>query len=190
MLRSYTRTHSCHSSKCNQTKEQIAKTIWGPLLLPFCRIIISVFLFLAKMQVHAKIEVCHNSLHFIKKYSSQQHEGIISNTELKFINLLFFLARTYNSNSIELGSYAVHVSVVLCLCALGLQETLAFLENRMKIRLDEILHFLMIVPTHTLSFHYILGVYFFFIHFKLFSRGITKLVMFICSLMEKFFIKK
>ena len=103
---------------------------------------------------------------------------------------MFFLARTYKSNSIELGSYAVHVSVVLCLCALGLQETLAFLENRMKIHLDEILHFLMIVLTHILSFHYILGVYFFFIHFKLFSRGITKLVMFICSLMEKFFIKK
>ena len=47
----------------------------------------------------------------------------------------------------------------------------------------------MIVLTDTLSFHFVLGVYFFFIHFTLFSRGITKLVMFICSLMEKMFIK-
>ena len=45
---------------------------------------------------------------------------------------LAFLARIYNSNSIELASYVVHVFVTLCPCAYGLQETLVSLENTMK----------------------------------------------------------
>ena len=70
---------------------------------------------------------------------------------------------------------------------LRLQKTLVSFENTMKTHLDKILYFLMIILT--LSFHYILGVYLFIIHFTLFSQDVTKLVMCICLLMEKIFMK-
>ena len=82
----------------------------------------------------------------------------------------------------------VHISVALCLCVSGLQETLVSLENTMKTHLEKILYFLMIVLT--LSFHYILGVYFFIKHFTLFSQGHHKIGNAYMSINGKSFYEK
>ena len=38
------------ASKCKQTKEQGSWTVYEPIFLPFCKIIVSFFLFSVKMQ--------------------------------------------------------------------------------------------------------------------------------------------
>ena len=49
-----------HASKCKQTKEQAAKTVYGTISLPFYVIIIIFFFFSQSRYKHDRIKVCYN----------------------------------------------------------------------------------------------------------------------------------